>query len=234
MLLRVLSNLHLEVGPQYSSFDVHAEASYLILSGDIGRLADYDGLLAFLECQCAKFTKVLMVLGNHEMYGTSRPAGLAAAERLQSETRLQGRFILLDQTRIDLSAMVTVLGCTLHSHISDASRNTVEKMLKDFTRTQGWTVDDHNAEHAKDVAWLRAQIQEIRDTEDLSSQHPEQRRKIIAVTHHAPFRSQTSKPEHERNPWSDGFATDLLTGSAKSNPLLCCDWWIFGHTHYSN
>lgn len=71
-----MSDLHLEVGQQYSTFDFPPTAPYLILAGDIGRLIDYDKLLLFLTKQTSRFDAVFYVLGNHEFYGTSRSKGL--------------------------------------------------------------------------------------------------------------------------------------------------------------
>lgn len=231
MLMQVLSDLHLEVGQQYSSFQIEVKAPYLVLAGDIGRFQDYDGFLTFLQHQCTRYTQVLMVMGNHEFYGRSRSEGLGVAERLQNEPSLQDRFIILNRQRVDLSEDVTVLGCTLQSYIFPESRKAVIGMVQDFARIVDWTVDDHNEEHAKDVSWLRDQITSIRQSETSSTNQA--RKKIVVITHHAPCRSGVSKPEHENNPWSDAFATDLLLGTPKDNPLLDCDWWLFGHTHYS-
>lgn len=231
MLLQVVSDLHLEIGQQYSSFQLDAKAPYLILAGDVGRFQDYHGFLTFLQEQCRKFMKVIMVMGNHEFYGRSRSEGLETAERLQAESSLNGRFIILNRGRLDLSEDVTILGCTLQSHISAASRKIVATTVQDFSKIREWTVGDHNNEHAKDVAWLRNEITKIRETEKAAPSAS--RRKVVVVTHHAPCRSKTSRPEHEQNPWSDAFATDLLIAGQTDNPLMECDWWLFGHTHYS-
>jgi len=39
---QINSDLHLEVGQQYATFDIKPSAEYLILAGDIGKLIDYD------------------------------------------------------------------------------------------------------------------------------------------------------------------------------------------------
>ena len=61
------------------------------------------------------------------------------------------------------------------------------------------------------------------------------RKKTVVVTHHAPIRKGSSKPQHENNPWSDGFATELLTPGTKklAKPLLEVDCFVFGHTHFT-
>lgn len=46
---QVMSDLHLEVGQQYTSFRISPCAPYLILAGDIGRLSDYVAYRDFLS-----------------------------------------------------------------------------------------------------------------------------------------------------------------------------------------
>lgn len=53
--IHTLSDLHLEVNQQYTSFDVPVVSKYLLLAGGIGRLADYDQYLRFLQRQVEKF-----------------------------------------------------------------------------------------------------------------------------------------------------------------------------------
>ena len=67
---QILSDLHLEVGNAYSTIDVPAEAPYLILAGDIGRLVDLADYAKFLERQIDRFDLIFLVLGNHEFLRT--------------------------------------------------------------------------------------------------------------------------------------------------------------------
>lgn len=82
---QINSDLHLEIGQQYSSFEIKPSADYLILAGDIGRLIDYEDFLGFLRIQTAQFKLVFLVLGNHEFYGDTFEAGLQNARRLERE-----------------------------------------------------------------------------------------------------------------------------------------------------
>jgi hypothetical protein len=65
---------------------------------------------------------------------------------------------LKSRTKVDLSENLTILGCTLHSHIAAEHYTSVQSRVKDFRRIKDWTVEDHNAEHRADVDWLRLQI----------------------------------------------------------------------------
>lgn len=150
---------------------------------------------------------------------------------------MQGRLVVLERNRFDFPGEnITLLGCTLHSHISQESRDIVQSKVKDFSRILQWTVGDHNASHEKDLRWLRDEIKTIRNqerTNQMGRGNPP--KKIVVVTHHAPIRKGSSNPQHENNPWSDGFATELLApGTTKiANSLLDVDWFVFGHTHFT-
>ena len=226
--LQVMSDLHLEVCQQYSTFEVPLSAPYLVLAGDIGRLSDYSIYLDFLGNQCDRFVQVFLVLGNHEFFGVSREEGLRLASTLEREPILNGRLTVLNRTRFDLGREVdaSILGCTLQSHILPEARDVVKLKVKDFQRILDWTIDDHNAEHKLDVEWLRQQIESVRNERN------GRKRRIIVITHHAPSLYGTSKPSDIGNPWSSAFATNLITNEAA---LVFSDvqWWIFGHTHYT-
>lgn len=229
MRFQVMSDIHLEVGSQYSTFKIPSCAPNLILAGDIGRLSDYDLFADFLESQCANFQQVFLVLGNHEFYGISRANGLKLAAQLEDEPRFNKRLRILNRTRIELAENITLLGCTLQSHITPGSQQIIQSKIQDFRRIVDWTITDHNNEHETDVKWLKANIEQIR------ANTPHCTHRIIIITHHAPVRKGSSRPEHEQNPWTDAFATELLGDSEnqETNPLQAVNYWVFGHTHFS-
>lgn len=222
--IQVLSDLHLELGQQYSSFTFPACAPFLLLGGDVGRLIDYDAYLKFLEAQVCRFEKVFLVLGNHEFYGRNHETGLETARRLIAEPSLAGTVILLHRMRWDdPDSDLTILGCTLWSAVSPKAADIVQAKVKDYTNIEGWTVEKHNSLHAEDAAWLRAQVSQI------SSQKDTAERRILLATHHAPSIEGTSRPEQSKNPWTCAFATDLLSEGVWDGVKV----WVFGHTHYS-
>ena len=107
-----MSDLHLEL-IEYR-YDTQKSASILILGGDIGRFYEYHSYLTFLQKQCEKFDKVLLIAGNHEFYGSSREEGLEAAQRLENDPTLRGKLVFMNRTRFNLEDHgVVVLGCTL-------------------------------------------------------------------------------------------------------------------------
>ncbi|KAI9673672.1 MAG: hypothetical protein M1817_002310 [Caeruleum heppii] len=229
-----MSDLHLEVGQQYSSFEIPQKAPFLILAGDIGRLADYDPFREFLQLQCQRFEKVYLVLGNHEFFGVSRQEGLRLVDQLEREPGLKDRLTILNRRRVDLDASdhapITILGCTLQSYVPPEARDVVGHKINDFRRILSWTVEDHVAEHIRDVQWLKEQITSIRRQEEGQTT----RRIIIVVTRHAPSTRGTSSPLNQDNAWKSAFGTDLLgLEDGEESCLNDVQWWIFGHTHYS-
>ena len=226
--LQVLSDLHLEINQQYPSFEIPVSANSLILAGDVGRLADYDGYLELLRTQTERFETVFLVLGNHEFYKESLTTGLEKAKQLEQEPSLNGRLILLHQRRYDIpDSHVTIIGCTLCSEIPNEARDIVRSKIQDFRHIQDWTVDDHNAAHEADRVWLLREIQSICE-ENPKSRKRDQPRSILVVTHHAPSLRKTSSPRHENNPWSCTFGTDLLSHTAVGVKA-----WVFGHMYYA-
>lgn len=220
-----MSDLHLEVGQQYSSFTFETTAPYLILGGDIGRLVDYEGYLSFLRDQTNRYNRVFLVLGNHEFYGLDFPTGLATARKLEQEAALEGKLVLLQQDSFYLTEgpkTMVVMGCPLWSYIPEESSRAVASVVNDFKKIDGWSVEKHNAFHAQDLDWLRKEITAVQD------QTPEV--EIVIVTHHAPVIEQTASPQHKDSPIQPAFSTDICNTGQLWRPVK---YWMFGHTHWT-
>jgi hypothetical protein len=221
--VQILSDLHLEVGQQYSTFTFPATAPFLLLTGDIGRLIDYTAYRSFLESQVARYKKVFLVLGNHEFYGLDYQAGLAEARRLPQEPSLRNGLMLLNCARWDdPDSDLSILGCTLCSDIPQEAVAVVEAKVNDFKKINEWTAKQHNAIHFKEVFWLRENVRLITTAPG--------KRRILVATHHAPCIEGTSRPEHLSDPWTPAFATDLVDKDGWEGVTT----WAFGHTHYSS
>lgn len=228
MSFQVLSDLHLEINLQYPLYDIPVCAEHLILAGDIGRLTDYDDYRNFLQKQTDRFKLVFLILGNHEFYNGTFAAGLEKARQLEQEPSLKGRLIVLHQKRYDVpGSCVTILGCTLWSKVPHESRDIVQSKVKDFQKIEGWSVDDHNANHNSDLAWLLKEIHSIHQ-ENGKAEKRSKKKSILVVTHHAPLLQRTSSPQHAQNPWSVAFGTDILSQTPDGVKV-----WVFGHTHYT-
>jgi hypothetical protein len=69
-----------------------------------------------MQC-CDHFTKVLLVGGNHEYYGTSYEKGLQLVEEITNDPATKGKVLYLHRMTYDVpNSNITIAGCTLHSH----------------------------------------------------------------------------------------------------------------------
>ncbi|WYZ40604.1 hypothetical protein EsH8_IV_000945 [Colletotrichum jinshuiense] len=220
-VVQFMSDLHLEASRDYSTFDFPVTAPYLLLSGDIGSLVDFDDYLGFIRRQTQRFAGgILLVLGNHEFHGLGFEKTLVRARELEAEPSLKGKLHVLHRRRFDIpDAEVTILGCTLWTMIPEEAGEAVVRRTKDFQHIDGWNVEHHNAAHNADLKWLREELRMV-----------PRERSVIVATHHAPSPEGTSEPKYRGSPWSSAFATDILGNGGEWNRAGC---WVFGHTHYS-
>jgi hypothetical protein len=169
-------------------------------------------------------------MGNHEPYHMTLPTAVSRLEEWELELRKEfgARFWFLNRRRVDLDERVTILGCTLWTHVCAEHAQDVVTTVKDFKGEKGiWGrgLEDHNAEHARDLAWLNATIGQI------ELQEPE--REVLVLTHHSPstdVRANDARFAPERS-LNSGFRTDL-SGEVcwRSRSVKV---WAFGHTHFS-
>ncbi|TQV97558.1 Ser/Thr protein phosphatase superfamily [Cordyceps javanica] len=221
--VQILSDLHLESPDGYDIFHVEPNAPYLALLGDIGYVKD-DGFFCFLRCQLEVFRVVFLVLGNHEPYCSSWPGAKARVEAFRMGLPQPDRFVLLDRTRYDLSPTVTVLGCTLFSHVAPENQDRVSMGLNDFYLIDEWTVQSHREAHRSDVDWLNAEVERISRLES--------HREVLVFTHCCPLTNEdVTDPQHQGSAISSGFMTDLSTELCWKAPVVKV--WAFGHTHYN-
>jgi hypothetical protein len=222
--IQILSDLHLEAPKSYDVFEITPKAPYLALVGDIGCVKDPE-CFSFIEKQ------LFLLLGNHEPYHSNWAATKQALQNFSqqmiskknSDTNL-GSFILLDQTRYDLSPSLTILGCTLFSNILPSQTEHVSFGLNYFYHIENWTVEQHNEAHTSDLAWLNNQVRSIAESE------PD--RKLIILTHHSPTTSQQAvDPAHSGSKISSGFASDLSGGICWRSANVKV--WAFVHTHFN-
>ncbi|KAI6507435.1 hypothetical protein MCOR04_001158 [Pyricularia oryzae] len=249
--LQIMSDLHLETPkmlPMYGDFTIPSLCPHLALLGDIGSVWD-ERLFTFLRAQLLQFETVFFVMGNHEPYPAtdSQYDGSATWEKalsimqefegthnanmetskqaaLDSESRKPGRFVLLNRRRFDLSPTVTILGATLFSRIADDQRSTTSLFLSDFSNISNWTVDDHNAAHAGDLAWLNREVAAVE----------QEGRSAVVLTHHSPtMLPKANDPDHleDDRGVQSAFATDLSAEVCWTSP--CVRVWVFGHTHFN-
>jgi len=225
--LQIMSDLHLETHPSYTSYTFPQTTPNLALLGDIGHVADSQ-LFTFLEDQLSRYSIVFYLLGNHDPYHMSFQLARKKMREFQAKVDrrkiMLGKFVFLDQTRFDISDEVTILGCTLFSHVPLHQEFAVESRMVDFRDILRWDVDKHNAAHESDLNWLNDQVGRMAVDEP--------HRRIVIFSHHSPSTDPRSRdPRHEGSEVSSGFVTDLRGEECwrRSNVVA----WAFGHTHYN-
>jgi len=151
--LQILSDLHLESPAAYDLFNIDPKAPFLALLGDIGYVKD-GGFFLFLRKQLATFQIVFLVLGNHEAYHSSWAETKSNVQPFKDDiegssgrNEALGKLVLLNQTRYDISPTVTILGCTLFSHVAREQMESVSFRLNDFYHIRDWSIEAHQAEH---------------------------------------------------------------------------------------
>lgn len=226
MFAHVLSDIHLEMDTSATKqrdvtwyFDPGNRADTLFLLGDIGK-DDEESYRAFLASCCEKYQKIFLVLGNHEVYGSSFEETVARARELCRDC-CSGKLVLLERDTYDLPGLdIRIAGTTLWSHVTEEQMSSIGCFIADFHAIQGWTVAENNRVHASSLQWLAEEA--LRALAD--------NKKLIVMTHHAPLlRSCHSK--HLGSPLSSAFETDL-SEFIKANGHI--KLWLHGHTHHSD
>lgn len=220
---QIVSDLYLDIDNQYSRSEIPASAPYLILAGDVGKLVDFTEYLNFLEHLVPNFERIFLILGNHEFYGISIAEGYVKADLIVRSESLKNKVTLLNRLRYDiLDAPITLIGCTLWSHIPPERQEVVLNTVQDFQEIQHWSLELHNQKHVRDLRWLRNQVKNIHNEKPGNA--------IIIVTHHAPCKNGTYNTEEVNEQLGSAFASDIVDVVEWPAVVL----WVYGHTQFSN
>ena len=235
---QILSDLHLDHDSQYLTFHIPVSAPFLILAGNIGRLIDYELYLSFLVRRCNLHEKVFLVLGSLEFHGLAWMDGLQLAHKMEKEPATKGRLEVLYETRSEVPGTnVVLLGTTLWSMIREGDVPAVLKKIPEFDENNGiqgkWSVEKHNAEHKRDLKWLKKEVTQASkppvgpDGKPLSGFGAQPTEKqLVVVTAFAPDLQSALNPWHIDAPWSSAYGTDLLN----ENDWVGIKTWICGTT----
>jgi len=219
MKLQIVSDLHLSV----AAFELPAtDADWIVLAGDVARP----------EQACAWAARLgkpaLYVAGNHEFYGGSLEATMAALRRHCAGTPIH----VLERDALVVDG-VRFLGTTLWSDFSIVPASEREQALqqsvalvRDFSRIRVdgdapapgrlFSPADSIASYERAASWLARQLAEPFDGP------------TVVITHHAPS-PRSIHPRFAGSPLNGCFASDLehLMGAERAQ------LWIHGHTHDS-
>ena len=221
MLVRLLSDIHLEFGNGWESLlpEMPEDSeTVLVVAGDVA--SGVDGC-DFLQQVSPRFQHVLYVLGNHEFYRNNDLCLLPGA--IKEELSDFPTIDLLDNDTVILGG-TRFVGSTLWTDMEDEDPTVmvlIEQGMMDYVqiRTNGRRI------RAEDTIALFKQAVAFLDSE-LSVEHDGP---TIVVTHHLPsFKSV--HPMFRQMPAAainGGFCSDL-EWMLENHDI---DYWFHGHTH---
>lgn len=217
MKIQVVSDLHIEWGTSDRVFSLSdVAADILVFAGDIH--GNPKKLYSYLK-PFAEKTTCIVVLGNHEFYGTSLTKGLSDYKKHVHKTEenihlLEGESFVLGDVVIHGGTLWTdfePLLCRPHD---------LEDRIADFS-----LIKDGSSPIT--IAHLKTKfVETVKAFTRSFNLHPE--KKHVFVTHHAPSHKSISK-EFVGSIINPAFTSDLEWFIHKCNPAL----WIHGHTHSS-
>ena len=190
----------------------------------------------FVHEQAERFEHVLVTSGNHELYMSVHDATLREIRRV-CERAPRGNVHFLDRgTWEDPETGVRVVGATLWSHVPPRHAAYVQEAMNDYkyifkvpppavakeavaarpelgavpreSLVVPISVDDTNAWHAADVAYIRG---EVARAEAAGAE-------VVVLTHHAPLMRGTATPMEESDPLN--HAPPWLASQARPKRLF--------------
>lgn len=223
--IHVISDLHLEVqknptklyervlskqainrinntGDNIKNYKSNYDNSVLILAGDIDQISS-SVYKEFLTQASKLYDLVLVVLGNHEFYGSSIDKVHAFIESMVLPPNVH----ILNRQVIEYKN-IRFLGCTLWAH----SEPGLEQLINDFNSIENLDSSKYNSMNKQDTDWL---------TSELSINTG---MKTVVITHHIPSRQLVNKI-YKNHPANTYYVNDL------DHLLERADMWVCGHTH---
>jgi len=233
MKIEYISDLHLE--HNYVDFtNVIPKAEVLILAGDICSIRS-PNLKLFLDCITNKWKYIFYVLGNHEYINID--CEIEEIKKMyKSFFNQYNNVILLDNDVYELknddkngndknnenSEDVVIIGSTLWTSIPLNLREFALKNVSDFKKIKTFSSNHlqgyykHQYTHMVACHFIESNLERYNG------------KKIVVVTHHAPYKCGTSHPKYEnKDVGTCGYSSDLYNIFKNRNLV-----WIFGHTHY--
>lgn len=213
--VRILSDLHLDVADlQLGECE---PVDLFILAGDLGDPRSGAYVRFVDEVSAATRGTVVLVLGNHEHYGSTVHETI---EHVRSLVKRWPNVTLLERECLDVEGTdLRVAGTTLWSLIDEEQRCDIGRCVSDFGFIQGWYVEDHVHAHLESVRFLEEEVRRA----------DEDGKRLVIVTHHAPSFRGTCREEHRGSPFSSAYCTAL---DGMMHPPIVA--WVYGHTHHSN
>jgi predicted phosphodiesterase len=230
MLLRIMSDVHLEFSDfKIPDLDTDRE-TVLILAGDIGLVHKAnlkERYIPLLSRANIQFHKIVLIMGNHEHYGGSFRRTRAILQDAIGLAMLENVHLLEKETLVidDVAFIAATLwtDCDNHSPfahylfegMSDSrvirtGPNETLPYERKFSAEASW------ADHAHAKKFILGQI----------PLHKAEGRKTVVVTHHGPT-MKSIHPMYSGSNMNMFYASEMTKEIMDTNP----DLWIHGHTH---
>lgn len=226
MKFRLVSDLHLDFSQYILPTLPDDSDTVLLVAGDTGEGRYLTILWQFLDAHAHRFRAVIMVLGNHCLYGTNF---YLHAGKVKEELRKNyDNVYLLDNDVFKLDDDTVIVGATMWTDFEKGSPIAMGNSLRCmadymwiYTDDSGYSpvritpVELYNA-HRHSIAYIKAAVHKYKNLGN----------KVVVMTHHAPTWQSVG----------DGFEGDALNGSFVSDLSdLILDTkpeiWCHGHTH---
>jgi predicted phosphodiesterase len=226
MLIRIISDLHLEFG----NFELpplpEDKETILILAGDVGlsdRLYTFEPFKNVFE----NFRKVIYILGNHEFYKDSFKKSLKTIKTFLSPYEnvevINNEIITIDDVSFICSTMWTSF-----NNANPIDMQLAKTSMNDYIVIR---TGPDKAPYLKKLDPIDTFNEYVKAVEFIFPSIVEQKkkmRKVVVVTHHLPsYLSVEEQFKGER--LNSAYATELFNEIEETKP----DYWIHGHTHAS-
>lgn len=229
MLLRIVSDLHLEFDLNYRLSHIDNEKSMiLVIAGDLGIAEKPSTYIDFLIDASNRFKHVIYVLGNHEYYHGSI---LTALDKMKDRAEKYGlsnvHITDCDDFCIDGTVFIcSILWSSLNQHDHEAMLAAKSGMSDYYVIRSGHSDDPYYRVLIPEETYeLHQQFRGYID----HALYKCKDKKMVVITHHAPSMKSLS-PGFERSSLNGAFISDLDDMMIRYSPRM----WIHGHTHSSN
>ena len=228
MKIRVMSDLHNEFGTMEIPELEDDKDTVLILAGDIGLAKKAWTYKEFVEDASMRFKDIIMVMGNHEHYGSEF---LRSKDKmLEILADVPNAHVLEKETKvIDGYAFI---GATLWTGMNNHDILVMEQarmIMNDYAKIRHGSPSEPWKRKLRPSDTVQDHVSAVHYIfEEIEKQHADGN-KVVVVTHHAPSYSSVHQ----------AYVGDPINGAYVSNlddrlldiqhPVL----WVHGHTHYS-
>lgn len=219
MKVAYCSDLHLDSYPSFNGIQLYPNVcipgvKILIIAGDLGELRNYKQYKDFLDEISNHYEHVIIVFGNHEMYGTDID--------VKVDYELPDNFHMLNNNTVEIEGHV-FYGGTCWPNLEDLNETAklvLSQMINDFSYIK---VSGENFQPDHCIELFNGFHDNIL-TLDATIDKP-----YTVITHFAPT-EKSIHPNFKGSNINSYFCNDLESFIETSN----IDYWICGHVHHKH